>query len=147
MGNSGSNIRVPDLTKWRHSKITISIGTIIVVFSALVGMHEYTVYHLDDVFMSTADADDLVDKVEKALDKSNSNAELFLDYIRRQDLSDARDSLQNHRDDLRETLLWEDANQGENQISRERKEELRDRIREKEALVQCLEAGRENCNG
>lgn len=142
---NGTHIHIPDLANWRKSKVTVSLGTIAVCALLLWGAHEYTVYHLDGVFMSAAQAESLTEKVEQALQKSTENSEQLLKFVHRIELSDAREQLDNLRGQLQETELWEAAN-GENEISQARKRDLRQRIDRQEDKVDCLERGEVNCD-
>ena len=49
-----------------------------------------------------------------------------------------RRCMQNAKSELQETLLWESANGGENDISRERKRDLNTRIRETDEQIRCM---------
>lgn len=134
-----------DLTNLKTKRITFSVGGLILVAGGLWGAHEYTSAHLNDIFMPIAAAEELADKVDQALARSEENSERLVTFINRQELKEARQQLKDLLGQLQETLLWESANE-ENSISRARKRDLETDIDSQESYIICLEAGRRNCD-
>jgi len=134
-----------DLDKLKKAKLHISLP----VFFALLALawkgDDGIIYWLDTAFISEAEAEDWTAQIKGAVDVSNTTSMMLLDYIRRQELRDTRTALLRLEDQLEETLLWESEN-GENQISRARKDDIEERIDVRENEIECLVEGRSDCD-
>ena len=77
-------------------------------------------------------------KAEAAATQAQETSEQLSLYLVRTELQALRDNLERAKSELQETLLWESANGGENDISRERKRDLNTRIRETDEQIRCM---------
>lgn len=138
-GNAqGEDFNVPDLSNWKKHKVTISFGTVVFVAVCLYGLHQYLAHHLKAIFIPTAVAEELTQKVEKALMTSADNSATLLNFMRRQEVKDSREKINTLKGELQNTLLWESAN-GENEISRARKKDINEEILRYDNYISCVD--------
>jgi hypothetical protein len=140
-----------DLHALKRRKFVVSGGALIVLIGVLWLGHGKLTEHLDVYMISTAEGQVLTQQVKEAADAARQAAlsvqevgRSLVDYIKLQDIKDARERLNNLRGSLSETQLWESAN-GANDISRARKADLEAQISVIEGYIQCIEAGRSTC--
>ncbi len=134
-----------DVEQIKKLKLQISVPLLLVILAVAWKGDDGILYWLDDTFVSHVEAADLAEQVKGAVDTSNATSQALIAYIRKEEIQAARGELRSLEDAMQETLLWESQN-GENTISEARKEDIGDRIDEVEVLLDCLEAGRDDCN-
>ena len=141
----GDNQSAPDSEKpinidpaaLKKKRISISVGGVIALIVILIGTHEYIADHTQSKFISTVRADEIAQVAQTALDKSTQANENLLTYIKRAEIKDVREKIEQYRDQIQETELWEAAN-GENQISKARKKDLSGRLELATEQRDCL---------
>ena len=94
---------------------------------------------------SEVEAAELSEAVKGAVETANATSNQLIVYIRKEEIQAARGELRSLEDSMQETLLWESQN-GENTISKARKDDIEDRIDDVEILIDCLDDGRDDCN-
>lgn len=134
-----------DVEQLKKLKLQISVPLLIVLMVVVWKGDDGIIYWLDTEFISEVEAADLAEAVKGAVDTSNATSEQLIAYIRQEELQAARAEKRSLEDAMQETLLWESQN-GENTISDARKDDLDDRIEEAEILIDCLDAGRDDCH-
>ena len=121
-------------------------GGTVATIAVLWGTHQWVATkHLPVHLLSRAEAQTLQQQVSEAATKAEAAAtqaqetsEQLSLYLVRTELQALRDKLERAKSELQETLLWESANGGENDISRERKRDLNTRIRETDEQIRCM---------
>lgn len=134
-----------DVEQLKKLKLQISVPLLIVLMAVVWKGDDGIIYWLDTEFISEVEAADLAEAVKGAVDTSNATSQQLMSYIRQEELQAARSEKRALEDAMQETLLWESQN-GENTISDARKDDLDDRIEEAEILIDCLDAGRDDCH-
>ncbi len=134
-----------DVDKLKKAKLHISLPLFAVLLALAWKGDDGVIYWLDTAFISEAEAEEWTEQLKGAVDVANDTSMALLTYIRRQELRDSRTALQRLEDQLNETLLWESEN-GENQISLARKDDIEDRIEVREDQIDCLEQGGTDCD-
>ncbi len=134
-----------DTDSLKKLKLKISLPVALLLVGLLWKGDDGLIYYLDGFFMSDVQAEELAQEVKVAVSVANLTSMALLDYIRRQELRDTRTALTRLEDQMNDTLLWESEN-GENQISLARKEDLKDRIDIREIEIECLVTGGSDCD-
>lgn len=120
----------PDFSKLGETKITVPL----ILLAALVAFgwkaRDFTVEGLDEFFFSEAQGQELAEAVKQ-------NTIVLTDYIRRQEIRDVNDQLEQIGSQITETQLWIAAN-GENPIATARLGDLVQRRSELQEKKACL---------
>ncbi len=134
-----------DVEQIKRLKLQISVPLLLALLVVVWKGDDGIIWWLDASFVSEVEAADLSEQIKGAVETSNATSEALIAYIRKEEIQAARGELRSLEDAMQETLLWESQN-GENAISEARKDDIEDRIDEVEVLIDCLEAGRSDCN-
>ena len=134
-----------DVDSLKKAKLHISLPLLIALMIIVWKGDDGIIYWLDASFVSEVEAAELSEAVKGAVETANATSEALIVYIRKEEIQAARGELRSLEDAMQETLLWESQN-GENTISEARKDDIEDRIDEVEILIDCLDAGRDDCN-
>lgn len=134
-----------DTDSLKKLKLKFSLPVFLLIVAIVWKGDDGLIYYLDGFFMSDVQAEELAQEVKVAVSVANLTSMALLDYIRRQELRDTRTALTRLEDQMNDTLLWESEN-GENQISLARKEDLKDRIDIREIEIECLVTGGSDCD-
>ncbi len=134
-----------DVDSLKKAKLHISLPLLIALMIVVWKGDDGIIYWLDASFVSEVEAAELSEAVKGAVETANATSEQLITYIRKEEIQAARAELRSLEDAMQETLLWESQN-GENTISEARKDDIDDRIDEVEILIDCLDAGRDDCN-
>ena len=144
-----------DVDSLKKAKLHISLPLLIALMIIVWKGDDGIIYWLDASFVSEVEAAELSEAVKGAVETANATSDLLITYIRKEEIVAARAERRDLQDAMQETLLWESQN-GENTISEARKDDLeiqaadlgraRERIEETEILIDCLDAGRDDCD-
>ncbi len=137
--------RTFDVEQIQTLKLQISVPLLLALMVVVWKGDDGILWWLDETFVSHAEAGELAEQVKGAVDTANATSEQLITYIRKEEIQAARGELRSLEDAMQETLLWESQN-GENTISEARKDDIDERIDEVEILIDCLDAGRDDCN-
>ncbi len=134
-----------DTDSLKKLKLKISLPVLFLIVAIVWKGDDGLIYYLDGFFMSDVQAEELAQEVKVAVSVANLTSMALLDYIRRQELRDTRTALTRLEDQMNDTLLWESEN-GENTISRARKDDLEERIDIRVIEIECLVTGGSDCD-
>lgn len=144
---------MPSAKTWQWIKWTGLALSVPVTPAAIVGFHSFLAEHVafHNGLAGAARAQEvtqqiraIADSANQAADAAQKTATALEEYVKRQELKEARAKLNVLREQLSGTQLWESAN-GANEISRARKADLAWQIERTTDFVECLEAMRRYC--
>lgn len=121
----------------KKKRISISVGGAIALVVILIGGHEYVADHTQSKFISTVRADEIAQVAQTALEQSTQANNNLLAYIKRAEIKEVSEKIEQYKDQIQETELWEAAN-GENPISKARKKDLGSRLEIATEQRDCL---------
>lgn len=136
-------------------KVTLTLAGIALIGGAMIATHAFLAQHAARYFVSTAAAQtaqaqqalqikEIADIAREAAQAAKQTADTLATHVRGQELKEARQRLDMLRKDLFDAQISESTH-GPNDLTRARKRELEPAIERQRSYVDCLEAGRPNC--